>query len=293
MPSILPPLSLEEALEVTAVHSVAGQLPAEVPLVRTRPFRSPHHTISAAGLIGGGSWPRPGEISLAHHGVLFLDELPEFDARVLEALRQPLEDRMVTIARAAGAASYPASFTLVAARNPCPCGHRGDTARECSCSPATVQRYGRRLSGPLLDRIDLHVEVPRVATSKLLDDRPGEPSSAVRARVQAARARQRHRFAGPTDAAAPQAALRLALSGRARAPRSNGEMTVAAVREHCALDAESLSLLRNAMRQLGLSARAFHRVLKLARTIADLDACPDIRSHHIAEALQYRPRDPA
>ena len=196
LPGILPPLTLDEALEVTAVYSVAGLLSPETPLIRSRPFRSPHHTISAAGLIGGGTWPGPGEVSKAHHGVLFLDELPEFDARILEVLRQPLEDRHVTIARAAGAATFPASFTLVAARNPCPCGHHGDPGQACSCGPGAVQRYQQRISGPLLDRIDMHVEVPRVDHARLLDATPAEGSAAVRARVMAARLLQQRRLEG-------------------------------------------------------------------------------------------------
>jgi len=317
MPSILPPLSFEEALEVTAVCSVAGQLPPGVPLIRQRPFRSPHHTISNAGLVGGGTWPRPGEISLAHHGVLFLDELPEFDARVIEVLRQPLEDRVVTIARAAGTASFPSSFTLVAARNACPCGHYGDPTHECTCSLSAIHRYERRVSGPLLDRIDMHVEVPRVEYHKLIDDRQAEPSAAVRERVVAARKIQRIRLgmdlapgegssgasegvnrdqgaSGPTKAAAPALdGFRFRFDGSSRRPTCNGEMAAQDVRAHCRVTAEGADLLRAAMRQLGLSARAFHRVLKLARTIADLEGREQIQVPHLAEALQYRPREVA
>jgi magnesium chelatase family protein len=295
MPSILPPLSLEEALAVTAVYSVAGALPANLPLIRRRPFRSPHHTISNAGLVGGGTWPRPGEISLAHHGVLFLDELPEFDPRVIEVIRQPLEDRVVTIARAAGTATYPASFTLVAARNPCPCGYHGDVTRECTCSLTTIQRYSQRVSGPLLDRIDMHVDVPRVEYQKLVDDQPSEPSAAVRERVVAARTIQRARFAvdeGDGEARVRDS-LRFAFNGARRRTTCNGEMTAQEVREHCRVTPEGADLLRAAMRQLGLTGRAFHRVLKLARTIADLEAAAGIGTAHLAEALQYRPREVA
>lgn len=324
MPTILPPLSLEEALEVTAIRSVARSLPAGAALVRARAFRSPHHTISTAGLIGGGSWPRPGEVSLAHHGVLFLDELPEFEPRVLEVLRQPLEDRRVTIARAAGRATFPASFTLVAARNPCPCGYHGDPSHPCSCGVAAILRYERRVSGPLLDRIDLHLEVPRVEHEQLLDGRPQEPSARVRARVVAARERQRARLTPPGPRPGPPSAEparrssdaregpapsaedrapspegaderllgRLRLDGRPSVPLCNAEMGPREVRRHCVLDAEGDALLQAAMRRLDLSARSYHRVLKLARTIADLDAAETIRAPHVAEALQYRARGP-
>jgi magnesium chelatase family protein len=275
MPGILPRMTPAESLEVTKVYSVAGRLPSGSPLVRRRPFRAPHHTISHAGLVGGGSQPRPGEVSLAHRGVLFLDELPEFGQTVLEVLRQPLEDRIVTIARARGTVVYPANFMLVAAMNPCPCGHAGDPARACTCSATAIARYQRRISGPLLDRIDIHVEVPRVEYDKLADLRPGEQSAAVRARVEAARAVQARRFAGTTCT-------------------TNGEMSTTEVRVHCqaALEEGARSLLRTAAAQLALSARAFHRVLKVARTIADLAGSETIAAAHLAEALQYRRRTP-
>jgi magnesium chelatase family protein len=271
LPSILPRMSVDEALDVTRIYSVADQLPSDVPMIRWRPFRAPHHTISHAGLVGGGNWPRPGEISLAHRGVLFLDELPEFGMRVLEVLRQPLEDKVVTISRARGSSSFPANFMLVGAMNPCPCGYFGDALRACTCSASVVTRYQKRISGPLLDRIDIHVEVPRVDFDKLTDDRLGEPSEDVRGRVEGARDQQRDRFQEGELV-------------------SNGEMGPGDVRVHCPLDDSGTALVRQAMNQLHLSARAFHRVLKLARTIADLAGDEGIETHHLAEALQYRPR---
>ncbi len=273
LPGILPQLTLDEALDVTRVYSVADQLPAEVPLIRARPFRAPHHTISHAGLVGGGNIPHPGEISLAHHGVLFLDELPEFSTRVLEVLRQPIEDKVVTISRAQGTLTFPANFMLVAAMNPCPCGYYGDPVRACTCSMSAITRYQKRISGPLLDRIDIHIEVPRVEYDKLSSLERGESSASVQARVEQARARQRERFAGVEGV------------------HANADMRPAHIRQFCALDAAGENLMRAAMSQMQLSARAYHRVLKLARTIADLAESPQIESLHLAEALQYRPKD--
>ncbi len=271
LPSILPEMTVDEALDVTRIYSVADLLPEEMPMIHVRPFRSPHHTISNAGLVGGGNWPRPGEISLAHRGVLFLDELPEFGMRVLEVLRQPMEDKVVTISRARGSSSFPANFMLVGAMNPCPCGYYGDALRECTCSMATVTRYQKRISGPLLDRIDIHVEVPRVDFDKLSDDRLGEPSDFVRGRVEAARAIQRQRFSGTEITC-------------------NADMGPGDVLRYCKLDEAGRVLVRQAMQQLQLSARAYHRVLKLARTIADLEGVDEIQTSHLAEGLQYRPR---
>ncbi|HZD55545.1 MAG TPA: YifB family Mg chelatase-like AAA ATPase [Anaerolineales bacterium] len=271
MPAILPRMTINEALDVTRIYSVADQLPPEVPLIRNRPFRSPHHTISHAGLVGGGNWPHPGEISLAHRGVLFLDELPEFGPRVLEVMRQPIEDKVVTISRAQGSLTFPANFQLVAAMNPCPCGYYGDPVKPCTCSSATITRYQKRVSGPLLDRIDIHVEVPRVEYEKLSGDRLGEPSATVQSRVEKAREHQRNRF-------------------EATHLTCNADMHPAEVRKHCQLDDTCRSLMRSAMNQLQLTARAYHRVLKLARTIADMAGSECIQPAHLAEALQYRPK---
>ncbi len=276
VPGILPAMTFEESLEVTRIYSVADMLPEGIPLMRYRPFRAPHHTISHAGLVGGGSVPRPGEISLAHRGVLFLDELPEF-GRNLEALRQPMEDRSVTVSRASGSMTFPASFMLIAASNPCPCGYYGDPVKPCTCSPALITRYHQRISGPLLDRIDIHIDVPRVDYDKLTDDRRGEPSAAIRERVQAARNRQAERFA------------RAAEEGERRL-LCNADMGAREVTRMVKLDAESEALMRSAVRQMHLSARAYHRVLKLSRTIADLEGSDMVRPHHLAEALQYRAR---
>jgi magnesium chelatase family protein len=272
LPGIMPELSVDEALEVTRIYSVSDKLPENSALMRTRPFRSPHHTISHAGLVGGGNWPQPGEISLAHLGVLFLDEIVEFPTRVLEVMRQPLEDKLVTISRAQGSLTFPANFQLVGAMNPCPCGYYGDPVKACTCSSATITRYQKRLSGPLLDRIDIHTEVPRVDFEKLSEDRLGEASELVRARVEAARQRQRARFAA--DAGVHQ----------------NADMRVAEVRKYCQLDEESAILMKSAMSQMDLTARAYHRILKLARTIADLAEAERIKPVHLAEALQYRAR---
>lgn len=272
LPGILPAMSVDEALDVTRIYSVSDQLPEGTPLVRTRPFRAPHHTISHAGLVGGGNWPQPGEISLAHLGVLFLDEMVEFPARVLEVMRQPLEDKVVTISRAQGSLTFPANFQLVGAMNPCPCGYYGDPVKACTCSAGTITRYQKRLSGPMLDRIDIHVEVPRVDYQKLSEDRLGEPSALVRERVEAARALQRERFANDEGVL------------------QNADMRVEQVRKYCQLDEEGGALLKSAMSQMQLTARAYHRTLKLARSIADLAGCEKIEPGHLAEALQYRAR---
>jgi magnesium chelatase family protein len=275
---------IDEALDVTRIYSVADQLPSDVPLIRNRPFRAPHHTISHAGLVGGGNIPHPGEISLAHRGVLFLDELPEFGMRVLEVMRQPLEDKVVTISRARGTLTFPANFQMVAAKNPCPCGYYGDTVKACTCSSSTITRYQKRISGPLLDRIDIHIEVPRVDYEKLSDDRLGEPSADIQSRVEAARERQRERFK-------EQEVHRDHGSGTITSHLTcNADMRPAEVRKYCQLDETGSSLMRTAMNQLQLSARAYHRVLKLSRTIADLVGSEQIETAHLAEALQYRPR---
>jgi magnesium chelatase family protein len=272
LPSILPPMTPEEALEVTKIYSVAGLLPEGSPLITRRPFRAPHYTISHAGLVGGGALPRPGEITLSHRGVLFLDELPEFGHSVLEVLRQPIEDRVVTISRAHGSISYPANTMLVAAMNPCQCGFHGDSRRACECPPGAVMRYQRRISGPMLDRIDIFVDVPRVDYDKLELPPDGEGSATVRARVESARRFQLRRFAG----------TRL---------NSNSEMGPREVWSYCQVEGQTTrGLLRQAMNQLSFSARAYHRVLKVARTIADLDDSARIEASHLGEALQSRPR---
>jgi magnesium chelatase family protein len=271
LPSILPSMMFEEALDVTRIYSVADQLPSEVPLLRSRPFRSPHHTISHAGLVGGGNWPRPGEISLAHRGVLFLDELPEFGRRVLEVLRQPLEDKLVTISRARGSLSFPANFMLVAAMNPCPCGYFGDNERNCTCTMGTITRYQKRISGPLLDRIDIHIEVPKVDFEKLTGTRTGEESSIIQRRVEEARENQLIRFQSSSQVC-------------------NADMGPGEVRQYCDPGPGGLNLLRQAMKKLNLTARGYHRVLKLSRTIADLAGEENIQPANLAEALQYRPR---
>ena len=271
LPSILPRMAREEALEATKIYSVAGALPADSPLIYQRPFRSPHYTISNAGLVGGGRTLRPGEITLSHRGVLFLDELPEFNHTALESLRQPLEDKVVTISRVTGSVTYPASFMLVAAQNPCPCGFYTHPKKECTCSPSVVGRYQKRISGPLMDRMDIFVEVPPVEYEKLVDEAPAEDSCRVRERVEGAREIQWQRF-------------------RSCNFFRNSEMGPAEVWKFCSLDDGAKALLQTATQQLGLSARAFHRVLKVSRTIADLEQEEQIGVSQVAEALQYRSR---
>jgi magnesium chelatase family protein len=285
LPSILTPLRFEEALETTKIHSVAGILNRDEGLVTHRPFRSPHHTVSDAGLIGGGMIPRPGEVSLAHNGLLFLDELPEFPRNVLEVLRQPLEDGMVTISRAAMSLSFPARFMLAAAMNPCPCGYFNDKSRECMCTPPMIQRYVSKVSGPLLDRIDIHIEVPAVQYKELRSNTPAEGSAQIRARVLAARELQHARFL--------ETPIRTKGSSRApsRAIFANAQMSTQQIRTFCELSTDAERLLERAMQQQGLSARAHDRILKVARTIADLEAAPSITVPHIAEAIQYRTLD--
>jgi magnesium chelatase family protein len=272
IPTILPPLRTEEALEVTKVYSISGKLPRGTGLITTRPFRSPHHTISAAGLAGGGAVPRPGEVSLAHYGVLFLDEFPEFSRDALEVLRQPLEDGMVNVSRVAGSANFPARVMLVAALNPCPCGYFMDAARSCSCSASKIRTYLQRISGPLLDRVDIQIEVPRLLRDEMLTPADGEPSAAIRARVQQAREVQATRFAGAGIFC-------------------NAHMRPRDIRQHCPLSDGVRKFLSDAIDRLGLSARAFDRVVKLSRTIADLDGATEIGLPHIAEAIQYRGLD--
>ena len=274
LPSILAPLTFEEALETTKIHSVAGVLDAKAGLVTQRPFRSPHHTISDAGLIGGGIVPRPGEVSLAHNGLLFLDELPEFPRKVLEVLRQPLEDHTVTIARASMSLSFPARFMLAAAMNPCPCGHFNDKSRECTCTPPMIQRYVSKISGPLLDRIDIHIEVPAVQYKELRGRSAAEGSAEIRSRVLAARERQQQRFRKTGDKI-----------------HANAQMTTRQVRVHCELGPDAEKLLERAMQQQGLTARAHDRILKVARTIADLEGAEKLGVPHLAEAIQYRTLD--
>ncbi|MCF8380731.1 MAG: YifB family Mg chelatase-like AAA ATPase [Bacteroidales bacterium] len=273
LPSILPPLNLHEALETTKIHSVAGKLNKDMALVSIRPFRSPHHTISDAGLVGGGTYPNPGEISLAHNGVLFLDELPEFKRTVLEVMRQPMEDRVVTISRAKLTVEYPASFMLVASMNPCPCGYYNHPDKDCSCAPGIVQRYLNKISGPLLDRIDIHVEVVPVPFKELSNEQKSEKSELIRDRVMTARKIQEDRF------------------NEAQGVHCNAQMSSKQLRKICQLDETGQSLIKNAMEKLNLSARAYDRILKVARTIADLDASENILPEHLAEAIQYRSLD--
>jgi magnesium chelatase family protein len=270
LPTVLPDLTLDEAIEVTKIYSIMGLLPPDRPLLTARPFRAPHHTVSYAGMVGGGhGTPRPGEISLAHHGVLFLDELPEFERDVLETLRQPLEERTITISRVTMALNFPANFMLIAAMNPCPCGHLGDSKKPCRCGPLEIRRYRKRISGPFLDRIDIFIEEPRLTKEELMGKPTGESSSQVRGRVIAARATQHERFAG----------TRLF---------TNAQMGISEVRRYCLLEPAAQSLLERAIEHYGLSARAYHRVLKVARTIADLAQSDLIKTTQIAEAIQYR-----
>jgi magnesium chelatase family protein len=270
--TILPQLTPHESLETTRIYSAIGRLPAGEPLMTTRPFRSPHHTISDAGMVGGGSVPAPGEISLAHHGVLFLDELPEFNRRSLEVLRQPLEEGRVTISRALSSTTFPANFILIASMNPCPCGYMGDPKHVCKCTPVMVEKYMGKISGPLLDRIDLHIEVPAVPFTELSGGTDGTNTASMREMVFRSRAVQAERF-GTTIGT------------------TNGRMGPRQIRKFCALDAESHGLLQAAMEDLGLSARAHDRILRMARTIADLEGCPQIKAEHLSEAIGYRSLD--
>ena len=273
LPSILPPLSLAESLETTQIHSVAGKISRDTSLISQRPFRAPHHTISQVALVGGGNNPQPGEISLAHNGVLFLDEMPELSRSVLEVLRQPLEDRKISIARAKYSVEYPCSFMLVASMNPCPCGYYGDPTHNCACTPGQIQRYMNKISGPLLDRIDIHCEIQAVPFSELSQMQPGEPSEKIRERVIAARKIQEERFK-------PYKGV-----------HCNAQMTEKMLHEFAEPDAASMEMLRMAMERLKLSARAYSRILKVARTIADLAGSEQVQSMHIAEAIGYRNLD--
>ncbi|PJA07119.1 MAG: magnesium chelatase, partial [Flavobacteriales bacterium CG_4_10_14_0_2_um_filter_32_8] len=273
LPTILPPLSLLEALETTKIHSVGGKLSSETSLISTRPFRAPHHTISDVALVGGGAFPQPGEISLAHNGVLFLDELPEFKRTVLEVLRQPLEDRRISISRAKFTVEYPASFMLVASMNPCPCGYYNHPEKDCVCSPGVVQKYLSKISGPLLDRIDLHVEVTPVSFNELSNIKVGESSNDIRERVITARKIQEKRFENTEGV------------------HSNAQVSPKMLKKICEIDQAGKDLLKKAMDKLGLSARAYDRILKVARTIADLEGTENIQTNHLAEAIQYRSLD--
>lgn len=268
--TILPDMSFEEALETSKVYSIVGKLPANTPLISSRPFRAPHHTITDAGLIGGGTIPRPGEVSMAHNGVLFLDELPEFKKHVLEVLRQPLEAGDVTITRANQSMNFPSRFVLVVASNPCPCGYYGDKVRECNCTPPQIQRYSSKVSGPLLDRIDLHLEVGAVPFKDMNDERKGESSAEIKSRVDASREIQKERYKNITKV------------------HNNGQMGVVEIEEYCRLDSASMRLLEKSVEKLGLSGRAYHRILKIARTIADMENKKELELSHVAEAVQYR-----
>ncbi len=273
LPTVLPPLSLQEALETTKIHSVAGKLPGNASLINKRPFRSPHHTISDVALVGGGSIPQPGEISLAHNGVLFLDELPEFKRTVLEVMRQPMEERRITISRAKAALDFPANFMLIASMNPCPCGYYNHPEKECTCPPGAVQKYLNKISGPLLDRIDLHVEVTPVSFSELSNHTKGEPSTNIRERVIKARQIQAERYKATPGI------------------YGNAQMSSQQLRQICVIGQAGEALLKRAMEKLNLSARAYDRILKVSRTIADLATCEDIKVEHLAEAIQYRSLD--
>lgn len=270
LPTILPAMDKNEILEVTKIYSIAGMLPPDTPLIYQRPFRNPHHTASHIALVGGGAWPRPGEISLAHRGVLFLDEFAEFPRAVLEVLRQPLEDGVVTISRAQGSLSFPAQFILIAAQNPCPCGYLTDPEKQCVCTPTQIIRYQKKISGPILDRIDLHIEVPRIKYEELAKGKVAEDSKSVRIRVEKARNIQRKRFTNS---------------------KINSQMNLKEIKEYCQIDDESQEILKSAVNQFHLSARAYNRILKLARTIADLTDSTDIKAEYIIEALQYRPKE--
>jgi magnesium chelatase family protein len=271
VPTILPQMTKEEALEITKIYSVAGLLPSDKPLITTRPFRTPHHSASAPALVGGGAFPRPGEISLSHRGVLFLDELPEFPRTILENLRQPLEDGIVTISRAQGTLTFPAQFTLIASMNPCPCGYLNDPDHDCTCSPSQIIKYQKKISGPLLDRIDLYIEVPRIKFDKLSSEALEESSEEIQKRVEKARSIQKERFQGKKLV-------------------SNSEMNSQVVKEFCQINQDALNLLKTAVSQFNLSARSYYKILKVSRTIADLEEKEQIESSHIAEALQYRPK---
>jgi magnesium chelatase family protein len=273
LPTILPEMTLAESLETTKIHSVAGLLPANHALVAVRPFRSPHHTVSDAALVGGGKYPKPGEVSLANHGVLFLDELPEFKKNVLEVLRQPMEDGFVTVSRVATSLTYPANFLLAAAMNPCPCGYFSDPVNDCICTPPQIQKYMSKISGPLLDRIDIHIEVPAVKYNELASEKAGEDSKTIRMRVQKAREYQLKRFKNEKNI------------------YCNAHMQTKEIGKYCKIDKAGQDLIKNAITMLGLSARAYDRILKISRTIADLEQCEHILTSHVSEAIQYRSLD--
>jgi len=312
IPSVLPDMTLEEALEATKIHSIAGTLQAHQALIAQRPFRSPHHTISDAGLLGGGAHPMPGEVSLAHRGVLFLDELPEFHRNVLEVLRQPLEDGSVTVARAAASVTFPCRFMLVAAMNPCPCGYYGDLKRDCRCTDRQIQQYRNKISGPLLDRIDIHIEVPTIAYQELTSLEKGEPSAAIRERIVPTRRIQQERFQAssgaerrtepapaklPTRSEATKSGKSITAPNYARASagrrtiHANAGMGAKDLQKHCRLGDEAQGLLKMAITELNFSARAYDRILKVSRTIADLDGAAEIQEQHVSEAIQYRTLD--